>query len=81
MRIENPHVSIVVDSRAEDGAILSIDGGQRDNTWTERRARRLQADGTVVDLDDGIATHVGRVSKLYARVDTAQIVATLDRCR
>ena len=32
MRIVNPHVSIVVDSRAEDGAILSIDGGQRDNT-------------------------------------------------
>lgn len=85
MRIENPHVSIVVDSRAEDGAILSIDGGQVDNTWTERRERTFFApDGEtpfLVDLDDGIATNVGRVSKLYARVDTAQIVATLDRCR
>lgn len=80
MRRENPHVSVVVESRAEDGAILSVDGGQGDNTWTQYRARRLQADGTVVDLDDGVATNVGRISKLYARVDTAKIVASLEKC-
>lgn len=81
MRRENPHVSVVVGSRAADGAILSIDGGQEDNTWTRYRARRLQADGTVVDLDDGVATNVGRISKLYARVDSAKIAASLEKCR
>lgn len=84
MRIENPHVSIVVDSRAEDGAILSIDGGAIDNTWTERRARMLVAPpgqpAYLVDLDDGVAQNVGRRSVIYARVGTAAIVASLDRC-
>lgn len=81
MRVENPHVAVVVGSRAEDGAILSIDGGQRDNTWTLERARILIADGTVKDLDDGVSTTVGRISKLYARVDGAKIAASLELCR
>ena len=84
MRVENPHVSVVVGSRASDGAILSIDGGQRDNTWTLQRERILVApDGEtphLVDLDDGVASNVGRVSKLYARVDIATILASLEKC-
>ena len=80
MHISNPHISVVVGSRASDGAILSVDGGQKDNTWTKRRERRLLASGEVVDLDDGVATQVGRVSKLYARVELARVLATLDRC-
>jgi len=80
MRPDNPHVSVVTGSRASDGAILSIDGGQEDNTWTRERERTLLASGHVVDLDDGVSTHVGRVSPLYARVDTGEILATLARC-
>lgn len=81
MRPESPHVAVVTGSRAEDGAILSIDGGSRDNTWTDRRARRLQADGTVVDLDDGISPTPGRISRLYARVSGEAVAMSLDACR
>lgn len=84
MRVGNPHVSVVVGSRASDGAILSVDGGAIDNTWTMRRERKMRApDGEVpfvIDLDDGVAQTVGRKSVLYARVDTAKIVASLEKC-
>jgi len=84
MRVENPHVSVVVGSRASDGAILSVDGGQKDNTWTMRRERILIApDGEtpfLIDLDDGVAQHVGQKSPLYARVDVATILASLEKC-
>lgn len=84
MRPSNPHVSSITGSRASDAAILSIDGGAIDNTWTMRRARTLHApDGEVpflVDLDDGVATSVGRKSVLYARVDTKAILDTLHMC-
>ena len=80
MRPDNPHVAVVRGSRASDGAVLTTDGGSRDNTWTDPRERMLLADGTVVDLDDGVAQHVGRISPLYARVDTGAIVASLGRC-
>ena len=85
MRVSNPHISVVVDSRAEDGAILSIDGGQGDNTWTKPRARTLiapeSAAAYLVDLDDGVSVSAGKHSVLYARVDTSQIVKTLELCR
>lgn len=84
MRPSNPHVSSITGSRASDAAILSIDGGAIDNTWTMRRARTLHApDGEVpflVDLDDGVATSVGRKSVLYARVETKIILDTLHMC-
>lgn len=84
MRPSNPHVSVVVDSRASDAAILSVDGGAIDNTWTMRRERTFFApDGEtpyVVDLDDGVATRIGQHSLLYARVDVAAILASLKKC-
>ena len=84
MRINNPHVASVRGSRASDGAILSTDGGARDNTWTEPRERTLHApDGEVpflIDLDDGVAQHVGQKSPLYARVEIAAILGSLEKC-
>lgn len=85
MRPSNPHVSSVTGSRAADGAILSIDGGAIDNTWTMRRERTLHApDGEVpflIDLDDGVAQHAGQKSPLYARVDMGAILASLEKCK
>lgn len=84
MRPSNPHVASITGSRASDGAILSIDGGAIDNTWTMRRERTLHApDGEVpflIDLDDGVAQHVGQKSPLYARVDVAAILGSLEKC-
>lgn len=84
MRVGNPHVSVVTGSRGHDAAILSVDGGARDNTYTLARARTLFApDGEIpylIDLDDGVAQTVGRKSVLYARVDNAAVVSSLDKC-
>ena len=80
MRPTNPHVAVVYGSRASDGAVLSIDGGQVVNTWTLRRERTLLASGHVVDVADGVATQIGRVSPLYARVDTGEVLVTLENC-
>lgn len=84
MRVGNPHVSVVTGSRGHDAAILSVDGGARDNTYTLARARTLFAPNDeipfLVDLDDGVATNVGRKSVLYARVDTKAILDTLHMC-
>ncbi len=84
MRVGNPHVSVVTGSRAEDGAIPSVDGGQKDNTHTTARARTLFAPNDeipfLIDLDDGVATSVGRKSVLYARVEIAAVLASLEKC-
>ena len=80
MRPTNPHVAVVYGSRASDGAVLSVEGGQVDNTWTIRRERTLLASGHVVDVADGVATQIGRVSPLYARVDTGEVLVTLENC-
>lgn len=87
MRVSNPHVEIVTGTNAANGAVRAIAGGQGDNTVTEVRERLLVArDGEqpcLVNTADGVcaAWDVGKELPLYARVDTAQIVATLDRCR
>lgn len=81
--VGNEHVLTVVDSRAEDGAVLSVDGGQRDSTFTLARARRMTATGTgaiLTDLDDGVSSRVGRERAIYGRASGQIILGNLDRC-
>jgi len=80
MRIGNPHISVVTEVRESDRTITCIDGGQKDNTLTARRERQHRADGTVVDLADGYANPVGRVSRLYARASGQRIAETPELC-
>lgn len=87
LRQSNPHVEIVTGTNAATGAVRALAGGQGDNTGTEMRERLLRApDGEqpfLENTDDGVClpVDIGKQLPLYARVDTAQIVATLDRCR
>lgn len=79
----NEHVLTVVDSRAEDGSVMSVDGGQRDSTFTLARARRMTptaTGATLTDLTDGVSSRPGYVRTIYARASGQIILGNLDRC-
>lgn len=79
----NPHVLVVKGGRAADGAVLSIEGGQRDNTWTLARVRLLitpPSGALLRDVDDGVSAKVGRERAIYGRVDVARLAETLAMC-
>lgn len=79
--IGNPHVLVVTGSRAEDGAVLSVDGGQSDNTRTTERARLFFAreKPELVDTADGVVVG-GRVRTVYGRASGKTIAETLHLC-
>ena len=81
IEVGNPHVLVV--TSIDGDLVSSIDGGQGDSTYTQRRVRRFVFQGgaaSLADTKDGVSLRVGHQRAIYTRISGQRIAETPEKC-